>query len=110
MQAYECVYILTPDLEEKAVEEFSEKVGELITSGEGAVTRIDIWGKRKLAYEIQGMSEGIYTVLCFQGDEKILDEMNKRFKFDNKVLRHMVVVDENPPQNEEIGSSKSDIK
>jgi small subunit ribosomal protein S6 len=110
MQAYECVYILTPDLEEKAVEEFSEQVGELISSGDGEVTKVDIWGKRKLAYEIQGMSEGIYTVLCFKGSEKILDDMNKKFKFDNKVLRHMVVVDEKPPENEKTGSSKSDIK
>ncbi len=107
MQAYECVYILTPDLEENSAKEFSDQIGELISSGEGEVTGVDIWGKRKLAYKIEGMTEGIYTVICFNGNEKILNDLKKKFRFDSKVLRDMIVVDEKPPRPEATGSSEA---
>lgn len=96
MRAYECVYILDPTLEEIAVKEKNDRVRDIITSRTGAVHKVDIWGKRRLAYPIKKRSEGIYTVLKFSGSNEILAELNRVFRFDDAVLRHLIVLDDNP--------------
>jgi small subunit ribosomal protein S6 len=98
MRAYECVFILDPTLEEPAVKEKTDRFCEIITSRKGAVHNVDAWGKRRLAYPLNKRAEGVYTVLKFAGDNAILAELNRVFRFDDAVLRHLIVVDENPPQ------------
>lgn len=96
MRAYECIYILDPALEELAVKEKTGKFNEIVTSRGGAVGRVDLWGKRKLAYPIEKRFEGSYILMRFTGDNAILAELNRVFRFDDQVLRHLIVVDENP--------------
>ncbi len=96
MRAYECVYILDPTLEEPAVKEKVDKFSEIVTSRGGTVRKVDLWGKRKLAYPIAKRFEGTYILMCFDGDNAILDELNRVYRFDDMVLRHMIVIDENP--------------
>ena len=102
MRAYECVFILDPTLEETAVKEKTDRFSEIITSRSGAVHAVDLWGKRRLAYPIEKRAEGIYTLLKFIGDNAILTELNRVFRFDDAVLRHLIVIDEEPsPQPSE---------
>lgn len=96
MRSYECVYILDPTLEELAVKEKTERYSEIITSRNGTVHKVDNWGKRRLAYPINKRIEGVYTVLKFSADNAILAELNRVFRFDDAVLRHLIVIDENP--------------
>ena len=96
MRAYECVYILDPSLEELAVKEKTERFNEIVTSRKGTIHKVDLWGKRKLAYPIAKRFEGIYTVMKFSGDNKILTELNRIFRFDDTVLRHIIVQDNAP--------------
>ena len=96
MRAYECVYILDPSLEELAVKEKTEKFNEIVTSRGGTVRKVDLWGKRKLAYPIAKRFEGSYILMCFDGDNEILSELNRVYRFDDMVLRHLIVIDENP--------------
>lgn len=96
MRAYECVYILDPSLEELAVKEETEKFNEIVTSRGGTIRKIDLWGKRKLAYPIEKRFEGSYILMCFDGDNDILNELNRVYRFDDMVLRHQIVIDENP--------------
>jgi small subunit ribosomal protein S6 len=96
MRAYECVYILDPALEETAVKEKADRFSEIVTSRKGAVSSIDHWGKRKLAYPINKSYEGIYAVMKFTGDTEILNELNRVFRFDDLVLRHLIVVADHP--------------
>lgn len=97
MRVYECTYILNPTLEENAVAEKAERFSEIVTSRKGTVHDIDRWGKRRLAYPINKLQEGIYTMMRFSGDNDILKELNRVFRFDDNVIRHLIVVDENPP-------------
>jgi small subunit ribosomal protein S6 len=69
---------------------------EIVTSRSGAVHHVDNWGKRRLAYPIMKFKEGTYTVVKFSGNSEILAELNRVFRFDDGILRHMIVVDENP--------------
>jgi len=96
MRAYECVYILDPALDESAVNEKSDKFSEIVKSRKGSITSMNQWGKRKLAYPINKSFEGIYTLMKFQGDNAILTELNRVFRFDDKVLRHLIVLEEHP--------------
>ena len=96
MRAYECVYILIPTLEEHTAKEKVNRFSEIVTSRKGTVQGVNHWGKKKLAYPIRKFHEGIYTVVKFIGDSEILDELNRIFRFDDDVLRHLIVVDEDP--------------
>jgi small subunit ribosomal protein S6 len=96
MRAYECVYIIDPTLEEQAIKEKEAKLREIVTSRKGAVHKVDNWGKRRLAYPINKFYEGTYTVVKFTGSNDILAELNRVFRFDDGILRHMIVVDSDP--------------
>jgi small subunit ribosomal protein S6 len=96
MRAYECVYIIDPTLEDQAVKEKQNRLREIVTSRSGVVHQVDNWGKRRLAYPIMKFQEGIYTLVKFSANSEILAELNRVFRFDDGVLRHMIVLDENP--------------
>jgi len=99
MRAYECVYIIDPTLEEQAIKEKEAKLREIVTSRKGEVHKVDNWGKRRLAYPINKFMEGTYTVVKFTGDNEILAELNRVFRFDDGIIRHMIVVDSDPVQH-----------
>lgn len=96
MRAYECVYILDPAVDESAVKAEADKFSEIVTSRKGSIRSINQWGKRRLAYPINKSFEGIYTLMKFQGNNDILTELNRVFRFDDKVLRHLIIVEEHP--------------
>ena len=98
MRAYECIYILEPALDEQAVKEKATKYSDIITSRHGQITSVEQWGKRKLAYPIKKLYEGHYTFIRFTGDTEILKELGRVFRFDDAVLRHLIVVEEHPKQ------------
>lgn len=100
MRSYECIYIVEPSLDEQAVRDKAVKFGEVITSRQGVIQNLDQWGKRKLAYPIKKRYEGFYTFVRFQGTTEILQELNRVFRFDEHVLRHMIIVEERPKQAE----------
>lgn len=102
MRNYECVYILAPTLDDTSLKEENEKFNEVVTSRNGSVHSLDSWGKRKLAYPIKKFQEGFYFLMKFSGDNEVLEELNRLFRFDDQVLRHLIVVDENPvPEKKE---------
>ena len=96
MRNYECVYILVPTLDDSGIKEKKDRFDEIVTSRGGTVDAISEWGKRKLAYPINKFQEGYYIVARFTANNEILDELNRVFRFDDQVIRHMIVIDENP--------------
>lgn len=96
MRAYECIYILDPALDEQTVKDRAVKFSEIVTSRKGQVTSVDQWGKRKLAYPVKKIFEGYFTFMRFSGDTEILKELARIFRFDEAVLKHLIVVEERP--------------
>lgn len=107
MRAYECVYIIDPTLEEQAIKEKEAKLREIVTSRKGSVHKVDSWGKRRLAYPINKCFEGTYTIVKFSGNNEILAELNRVFRFDDGILRHMIVVDTDPIPQSHGGEAKN---
>jgi small subunit ribosomal protein S6 len=108
MRAYECIFILDPTLEEISVKDKTKRFSEIITSRDGVVGNIDRWGKRRLAYPIRKFQEGIYTLLKFRGNNEILDELNRVFRFDDAVLRHLIVLDDSPGPEKAVETAETD--
>ena len=67
LRLYEVIFVLRPELEEEAIATLMEKFRNLIESRGGEITRLDKWGKRRLAYEIKKVREGIYMILHYKG-------------------------------------------
>jgi small subunit ribosomal protein S6 len=86
---YEILLMLDPDLAEEKQAEVVQRTRDLIEQGGGAFERQDVWGRRKLAYEIDHKEEGVYHLLSFTANPETLDEISRVLKIDDGVMRHM---------------------
>lgn len=94
MQKYECVFILRADLPEAEMAKRVERVGAIVGDNAGKITLEDHWGVRKLAYEIEKQTKGDYMLLRFESEGPAVAEIDRHLRLDDRVLRHLVVVDE----------------
>ena len=91
MRQYEVMVILDPDLEERTVAPSLDQYLGVVRSGGGSVEKVDVWGRRKLAYEIQKKSEGIYAVLDLRCEPDAVRELDRQLSLNEVVLRTKVV-------------------
>lgn len=91
MRTYEALYIIQPDLEDDAVQTIAQGVDKLITDDGGAIVRSEIWGKRRLAYEVKKFSEGVYVLVRFDSDQKLVDILERHFRLTDEIIRFLVV-------------------
>ncbi|HJN43257.1 MAG: 30S ribosomal protein S6 [Acidobacteria bacterium] len=92
---YELVYIVAPTATDAEVEALQGEVSELVQKSGGSVENTDVWGRRKLAYEIGHHNEGIYIVQLLEGPGEMIAELGRRLRVRDQVLRHLTVrVDE----------------
>jgi small subunit ribosomal protein S6 len=91
MRQYEVMVILDPDTDERSVQSTLEQYLTVITKGGGTVDNLDIWGKRRLAYEIQKKSEGIYAVINLTADPADVKEMDRQFTINESIMRTKVI-------------------
>jgi small subunit ribosomal protein S6 len=88
---YEILLLLDPELPEQRQEEIVARARELIERGGGQFDRHDVWGRRRLAYEIDRKADGTYHLLTFSSEPAALDEVSRVLKITDGVLRHMAV-------------------
>ncbi len=91
MRQYEALFIVTPSFDESEMTEASEIVKELIETNGGKVLFIDLWGKKRLAYPVQGHGDGYYVLMVFNGDSELLSRINNHFRITEPIIRHLVV-------------------
>jgi small subunit ribosomal protein S6 len=91
VRTYELMLLLSPELEEEAVEALLARTTEIVTSRNGEITNIDKWGKRRLAYEVQDHTEGFYVVIKFKADNEATTEVDRVLKITEEVLRFLLV-------------------
>jgi small subunit ribosomal protein S6 len=92
MREYELIFIVHPDLDENAFKEVLEKVKAWITDAGGQVAKVDLWGKRKLAYSIRKQTEGQYVFMNVQMAPAFSAELERNLRFQEAVLRFLVTV------------------
>ena len=91
MRRYEVMVILDPELEERTVAPSLETYLNVIRQSGGSIERVDVWGRRKLAYEIDKKSEGIYAVLDLTCEPATVQELDRQLGLSESVLRTKVV-------------------
>jgi len=91
MRAYETMYIIKPELDEEQTDAVIEKFKTLIEKNGGEITKIDKWGKRKLAYEIKHNREGFYVLMEYNGEADTIAELDRVFRITDEVIKHMIV-------------------
>ena len=91
MRTYEALYIVNPELDDAAIQTIAEEVENLVTASGGAIVRSEIWGKRKLAYEVKKFTEGYYVLLRFDAEPTFIDKLEMHFRLSDPIYRHIVV-------------------
>jgi len=91
MNHYETIYIVNPTLDDDSLREAITKFSDLIKKLKGYIVKINEWGKKKLAYEIKKFDKGYYVVLDFCGLPKIVTELERNLKLDDRILKYLTV-------------------
>jgi len=92
MKAYELLFFTDPALDEESRLGLMKRLETLITSNGGAVDNVDEWGKRKLAYEINKLTDGNYTLVEFHIAPDAIAEIERVIRINDLIVRHMITV------------------
>ncbi len=84
---YELLLILDPSLDERTVAPSIDTFLNVIRQGGGAVEKVDIWGRRRLAYEIRKNAEGIYAIITVNAPSPVVSELDRQLNLNESVLR-----------------------
>ena len=90
LRQYEIMIILDPEIEERTVAPSLDKYLTVVKSDGGSVDKVDIWGRRRLAYEIKKKAEGIYAVVSFSAEPATAKELDRQLGLNEVVLRTKV--------------------
>ena len=91
MRRYELMVILDPDLEERTVTPSLETYLKIIKDGGGTVDKLDVWGRRRMTFEINKKAEGIYAVVDMRCAPEAVKELDRQLNLNESVLRTKVV-------------------
>jgi small subunit ribosomal protein S6 len=91
VRQYETGFILSPALSEEETEQFIRQMAEIVAQKNGRMVKQDVWGKRRLAYPIKKFQEGFYVFFQYEGEGDVSQELERRFKQTDSVIRFMTV-------------------
>ena len=94
MRKYELALILLSNLEEEVRNAEVEKLKNIITERQGTIDKVNEWGQRRLAYEIDKKREGYYVIINFTSNAEAVNEIDRICKISDNYIRHMITVDE----------------
>lgn len=91
MRKYELMYIVKPHLEEEARNVLIEELHAILTNNGATLEKVDEWGLRDLAYEIDHITKGYYVVTTFSSGDEAINEFGRLARINRDVIRHMIV-------------------
>ena len=91
MKAYELLFFVAPNTDEETRAGVMKRIDVAVTAEGGVVDSVEDWGKRKLAFEIDDLTEGDYTLINFHADPQQIAELDRVLRINDAVKRHMVV-------------------
>ena len=92
MKRYETIFIIQADLPDEDINTTIDRYQGIIADLKGTVIHVERWGKRKMAYPIEKKTRGFYTLLDYAGQSKVVFELERNFKIDDKVLKYMTIM------------------
>jgi small subunit ribosomal protein S6 len=91
MRPYELMVIIDPEVEERTVEPSLQKFLNVITNDGGTIEKVDIWGRRRLAYDIKKKSEGIYAEVNFTATPATAKELDRQLGLNETIMRTKII-------------------
>ncbi len=87
MRRYESVWVVNGDLPDEEVKAITDKFTRILTSQEGILVSVEEWGRRKLAYKVQGTSRGFYILVDYAGTPATVKELERNYRIDDRIIR-----------------------
>jgi small subunit ribosomal protein S6 len=91
MRRYEVMVILDPELEERTVEPSLDTYLNIVRKEGGTIEKVDIWGRRKLAYDVKKKAEGIYAIIDLTAEPAVVKELDRQLTLNESILRTKVI-------------------
>jgi small subunit ribosomal protein S6 len=91
LRHYELMVILDPDLEERTIAPSLETFLNVVRNGGGTVEKVDVWGRRRLSFEIDKKVEGIYAVVDLNAEPAVMKELDRQLNLNESILRTKVM-------------------
>jgi small subunit ribosomal protein S6 len=89
---YETIYILKPDIDADGAEKIGARISEVVTRESGRLTKVESWGRRRLAYDIGKQRRGVYIYLKYLGGGKVVSEVERNLRLADGVLKYQTVL------------------
>jgi small subunit ribosomal protein S6 len=91
LRTYEVAFIAAPNTAEDDLSKLNSLIQQIVTDRGGKITKVDNWGRRKLAYRIGKFDEGVYNIVYLEGSGKEIAEVERRLRVTDFVIRHLTV-------------------
>ncbi len=104
------LYIIRPDLESEVYKSVIQKYNKIIEDNKGIITKVEEWGKRSLAYEVEKFKDGFYVLIRFCGNADLPEKLQRDFRFEERVLKFIVVKLRDKVNPEELKEKVSEEK
>jgi small subunit ribosomal protein S6 len=91
MRRYEVMVILDPAIEERSITPSLDQFLTVVKNGGGSVEKVDVWGRRRLSYDIQKKNEGVYAVVDLTAEPAVVAELDRQLNLSENVLRTKVI-------------------
>ena len=91
MKAYELLFFVAPTIDDETRLAVMKRIETTVAESNGVIDNVEDWGKRKLAYEIAGLTEGEYTLIDFHADPASIAELDRVLRITGAVVRHKIV-------------------
>ncbi len=91
MLQYETIFVTEPTVTDEEIDELLKGYEGVVTSAQGKVLKVEKWGKRRLAYPISRREEGIYVLMVVECPPQMVKELERRYRMNDRILRHLTV-------------------
>jgi small subunit ribosomal protein S6 len=107
---YETIYILKPDIDADSAEKIGSRISEVVTRESGRLTKVESWGRRRLAYDIGKQRRGVYIYLKYLGGGKVVSEVERNLRLADGVLKYQTVLVRSDVEAEAIAVAAEEVK
>lgn len=107
---YETIYIMRPDIDADSAERLGSRLADIVTREQGRLTKVETWGRRRLAYDITKHRRGVYVYLKYLGGGRVVSEVERNLRLTDGVLKYQTVLLRNDVEVEGVTVVEDEVK
>src|SRR5690348_13275070 len=107
---YETIYILRPDIDADGADKIGSRIAEVVARENGRLTKVESWGRRRLAYDIKKHRRGVYLCLKYLGSGKVVSEVERNLRLSDGVLKYQTVLLRGDVEVESVSVADEEVK